>query len=108
MALMEDECAVDESEGFSYIVIRNKHPDSPSGELSHQLANITDCNRVNAGEGLVEKNKLGFGGKGSGDFHPTTLSARECNSRRMPDMGNLELIIQLTQLTVARGLIGLV
>ena len=74
---MDDERPVDEVEGLSHIVIRNKHPDSPSGELSHQLANITDRNRVNSGERLVEQHELGGGGKGAGDFHAATLSARE-------------------------------
>ena len=97
---MDDEGRVDEFEGFADVVIRNKHPDSPSGELSHQLANITDRNRVNSGEGLVEEHELGVGGEGAGDFHAATLSARERNSRRIPEMGNGELIKQLTQLTV--------
>ena len=37
LALMDDERAVDELERFAHVVIRNKHPDSPSGKLSHQL-----------------------------------------------------------------------
>src|SRR5690348_17235627 len=53
LALMDDESAVDELESLSHVVIRNKHPDSPSGKLSHQLANITDRNRINSGERLV-------------------------------------------------------
>lgn len=85
---MDDEGTVDEFEGFTDIVIRNKHPDSPSGELSHQGANITDRNRINPGEGLVEEHELGLGGEGAGDFHPATFSARERNSRRMPEVGN--------------------
>jgi hypothetical protein len=88
LALMDDEGRIDEFEGFPDVVIRNKHPDSPSGELSHQLANITDRNRVNSGEGLVEEHELGAGGKGAGDLHAATFSARERNSRRIPEMGN--------------------
>ena len=83
---MDDEPAVDDVEGFSNVVIRNKHPEAPSGELTHQLANITDRNGINPGEGLIKEDEFGAGGKGSGDFHPATFSARECNSRRMPDM----------------------
>ena len=63
MALMDDERAVDDLKGFSYVVIRNKHPDSPSGKLAHQLANITDRNGINPCKGLVEEDKLGIGGK---------------------------------------------
>ncbi len=81
---MDDERAVDEFEGFANVVIRNKHPDSPRGKLSHQLAYITDRNWVNPCEGFVEKHVSGTRSKGSGDFHPATLSARERNSRRMP------------------------
>ena len=55
--LMDDEGSVDEFEGFSDVVIRNKHPDSSIGKMSHHGADITDCNRVNASEGLVEKHK---------------------------------------------------
>ena len=85
---MDDERTIDKVEGFSYVVIRNKHPDAPSGELSHQLANIIDRNRVNSSEGLVEEHILGAGCKGAGDFHAPTLSARERNSRRMPEVGD--------------------
>ena len=81
---MNDERAVDELKGFSDVVIRNKHPDSPRGELTHQLADITDRNGINACEWLVEEHELRLGGEGTGDFHTATLSARECNSRRMP------------------------
>ena len=98
---MDDERLVDELECFPDVVIRNKHPDSPRGELSHQLANITDRNRVNSGERLVEEHELGVGCEGAGDFHAATLSARERNSRRIPEVGNGELIEQLTQLDFA-------
>ena len=73
---MDDESAVDELEGLSDIVIRNKHPDSPSGKLSYQLANITDRNWINSGKGLVEEHELGMGGEGAGDLHAATLTAR--------------------------------
>ena len=59
-----------------HVVIRNKHPDSPSRKLSHQVANITDCDRVDSGERLVEEHEFGSGGEGAGDFHAATLSAR--------------------------------
>ena len=65
---MDDERRVDEFEGFADVVIRNKHPDSPSGELSHQLANITDRNRINSGERLVEEHELGARRQGRGRF----------------------------------------
>jgi len=83
---MDDERPVDELEGFSNVVIRNKHPDSPSGELSHHVANITDRNRVNSGEGLVKEHEFGVGGKGAGDFHAATFAARKRHSWRMPQM----------------------
>src|SRR5262245_17284555 len=76
LALMDDERTVDELEGLTNVVIRNKHPDFPSGKLSHQLAYITDRNRVNSGEGLVKEHELRMGGKGAGDFHATTLATR--------------------------------
>ena len=85
---MDDERPIDDVEGFSDVVIRNKHPDSPSGKLAHQLANITDRNGINPGEGFIKQDELGVGGKGAGDFHAPTLSARERNRRRMPDMGD--------------------
>jgi hypothetical protein len=88
MALMDDERPVDELERFADVVIRNKHPDSPSGELSHQVANITDRNRVNSGEGLVEEHEFGVCGEGTRDFHAATFAARERNSRRMPEVGD--------------------
>ena len=79
----------------------------PERELSHHVANITDRNRVNSGEGLIEEHEFWLCGEGAGDFHAATLSARECNSRRMPDMGDRELIKQLTQRTLASGFVGL-
>ena len=100
---MDDERAVDELEGLANIVIRNKHPDSPSGELSHQLADIADRNRINPGERLVEEHEFGIGGEGAGDFHAPTLAARKHNSRRIPEMGNGKLIKQPTQLTLAHA-----
>ena len=81
---MDDESAVDEFERFSDIVIRNKHPDSPSGKLSHQLANITDRNRINSGEGLIEEHELGVGGESTGDLHAATFAARKRHSWGMP------------------------
>jgi hypothetical protein len=83
LTLMDDEGAVDELERLSDIVIRNKHPDSPSGKLSHQLAYITDRNRINSREWLVEEHESRMGGEGAGDFHPATLTARQRHSWRM-------------------------
>ena len=73
---MDDERPVDELEGFADVVIRNKHPDSPSGKLSHQLAYIIDGNGIDACEGLVEEKELGSDGERPGNFHPPTFSAR--------------------------------
>ena len=39
---MDDEGAIDEFEGFSYVVIRNKHPDPSISKMSHQVADIAD------------------------------------------------------------------
>src|SRR5207248_8525776 len=85
-ALMDDERAINELEGLAHIVIRNKHPDSPSGKLSHQLADIAHRNRVNPGERLVEEHELRPGRKRAGNFHAAALAARKRHSRRMSQM----------------------
>ena len=87
---MDDERPVDELERLADVVIRNKHPDSPRGELAHQLADITDRNRIDAGEWLVEEHELRFGGESARDFSPPAFAARQRHSRRAPEMGNLK------------------
>jgi hypothetical protein len=75
-AFMNDERAIDELEGFAHVVIRNKHPDAPRGELSNQLAYIDDCNWINPGEGLVEEQKIGLRRERSRDFNAPAFAAR--------------------------------
>ena len=65
---MDDEGAVDDVEGFSNVVIRNKHPESPSGKLAHQFANITDRNGINPGEGFIKEDEIGVCGKRAGNL----------------------------------------
>ena len=73
---MNDERPVDELEGFAHVVIRNKHPDAPRGELSNQLAYIDDCNWINPCEGLVEEQEIGFRRERSRDFNAPAFAAR--------------------------------
>jgi hypothetical protein len=75
-ALMDDERPVDEFEGFPHIVIRNKHPDSPRRELSHQLAYIADRNWINPCEWFVEQEEFWTSRERPGDFNAPAFSAR--------------------------------
>src|SRR5262245_46267802 len=85
-AFVDDECPVDELERLAHVVIRNKHPDSPRGELAHQLADITDRNRVDSGKWLVEKHELWLGGESARNLSTSAFSARQRHRWRTPDM----------------------
>ena len=58
-------------------MVREKDPDPAGLEPEEDPLDFDDSEGIDAREGLVEEQKLGFEGQGPGDFQPAPFSSRE-------------------------------
>ena len=61
LAGMDDVGAVDQAERLAHIVVGDQHADAARGQVPHELLDVGNRNRVDAGEGLVEQH-VGWAG----------------------------------------------
>ena len=57
MAAVDDIGAVDQSERFAHVVIGDQNADAATLEMAHEVLDVADRDRVDAGEGLVEQHE---------------------------------------------------
>ena len=76
VATVNDVGAIDQPEGFPHIVIGNQNADTSPFEVTHEILDIADRDRVNARERLVEEHERRFAGERAGDLAPPPLAAR--------------------------------
>src|ERR1043165_8379859 len=65
---IDDVGAIREAKGFAHIVVGDQHADAASGEMAHQLLDVADRDRVDAGERLVEQHVGRAGGERTRDL----------------------------------------
>ena len=104
---MEDVGAVDDVQHVTHVVIGDQHPETPILQMSDELADLTDVDRIDAGERLVEQDEAGSGGQRAGNLDPPPLAPGQLERRRPPDVGERELREQLFQLSLAPLVRGL-
>src|SRR3954453_12751901 len=56
--------AIGEAESFADIVVCDQHADAAIGEMTDQILNVADGDRVDAGERLGQQHGVGAGGPG--------------------------------------------
>lgn len=74
-------------------------------EVVNDLLDVTNRDRVDAGEGLVEQNELGVGRQGAGNLHAAALTTGQAHAEAVGDMVDVELLQQVFQLRLASGAI---
>src|SRR5271165_7610864 len=57
LAAVDDIGAIDQPKRLPHIVIGDQHADAASLEVPDEILDVADCNRVDAGEGLVEQHE---------------------------------------------------
>ncbi len=81
LAFMDDVGAVDDVERLAHIVIGDQHADPAILQMLHQIADVVDGDRIDAGERLVEQDVGRMRGEGARDLDAPALAARERDGR---------------------------
>ena len=63
LAGVDDIGAVDEAERLADVVIGDEHADAARLQMPHEILDVADRDRVDAGEGLVEQHEGGLAGE---------------------------------------------
>ncbi len=59
-------------------------------QLSDNILDIENCDRIDTGERLIEEEKFGFSYQGAGDLYASSLSAAQTDTQTMPDRIDIE------------------
>src|SRR3546814_16887913 len=59
--VVDDVGAVDDLQGLAHVVVGDQHADTAVLQVGHQVADVADCDRIDASQGLVEKEEAGVG-----------------------------------------------
>ena len=84
-------------QGLAHIVVSYQNADIALAQVTDNPLDIDDGNRVDAGEGLVQKHESGFRGKRPGDFHPAPLAPRQALTAIVPKAPHMQLLEKLFQ-----------
>src|SRR4051812_6592511 len=95
LSLVNDVGAIDDVERIADIVVGDEHADAAILQMHDEIANIVDCDRIDASERLVEQNVRGVSGKRSGNFHTPALASGKGDGRSFAYMGYAEFDHQL-------------
>src|SRR5690606_15885900 len=98
---------VDETQRLAHIVVGNQHADAAPREVAHQLLDVADGDRIDAGEGLVEQHEGGTRRERARDLDAAAFTARERDGGRLADALDAELVEQAIELLLAPGAVGL-
>ena len=90
LARMDDVSTVDHSERFTHIVIGDQDADAAACEVSDEVLDIGNRNRIHTSERFIQKHEIRPRGQGAGYFKPTALAARKSNGRRLAEMADME------------------
>ena len=87
---MKEVGAVGDTEGFVDVVVGDEDADAFLSEAEDDILDFFDGDGVDPGEGLVQKEKLGFSREGAGYFCASALAARELNAKAFSHVGQAE------------------
>src|SRR5205823_4228700 len=82
LSSIDDIGAVGEAERLADIMVGDQDADAAIGEMAHQLLNIADRNRIDAGERLVEQHVVRTRRQRARDLDAATLAAGQRDRRR--------------------------
>ena len=94
VAAVDDVGAVDQAEGFAYIVIGDEDPDASTLQVADEILNVADGDRIDASERFVKQHEGRLAGKRAGDLASAPLAARQRNRRRLAHARDIELVEQ--------------
>src|SRR6187402_709694 len=90
--LVDDVRTVGHAQRFAHVVVCNQDPDPVRFEGEDDLLQIQNGDGVDAGEGLVEKDKRGLDGQAARDLHAASLATGEGITARLADVPEVELL----------------
>ena len=99
---MDDVGAVDDVERLAHIVIGDQHADAAILQMLHQVADVVDGDRIDAGERLVQQDVGRMRRQRARDLDAAALAARQRDRRRVRDMGDREFRQQAVDHGVAQ------
>ena len=76
VSAMNDVRAVDQTERLSHVVVGDQDADAATLEMPHEILDIADSDRVDAGKGFVEQYERRFSRQRARDFATSPLTAR--------------------------------
>src|SRR5690606_16346160 len=85
---------VNETQGFTNVVIGDEHADSAGRQMLHKLLDVGHCDGVNTGEGFVQEHEVGLARKGAGDFEAATLTTGKRDGWRLSQVADVEFLKQ--------------
>src|ERR1700731_4294370 len=86
--------AVGQPHRLPHIVVGDQDADAAIGEMAHQILNVADRDRIDAGKGFVEQHVIGARGQRAKDLDAAGLAARQRNRRCFAYERDVELIEQ--------------
>src|SRR5262245_17711118 len=78
-------------------MVGDQDPDPALLEEANGPLDVKHGDRIHAGEWLVEEYKRRLRRKRPGDLNPAALAARQRESARIPEVGNVQFLEQLAQ-----------
>jgi hypothetical protein len=82
-------------------MISYQDADAALAQMLDDPLDVQHRDRIDAGEGLVEQHEARLCGEGPGDLDAPPFSAREADTRAVPDMRDMELLQQFVELHLA-------
>ena len=95
--VVEDVGAVGDGERLPDVVVGDQHADAALLQPGHDLLDVPDRDRIDAGEGLVEQEVAGTGHERPRDLEPPPLTARQGVGLVLGEPGQVELGEQLPE-----------
>src|SRR5271165_2326622 len=89
---VDDVGPVDQAERLAHVVIGDQHADAATFEMTHEVLDVADSDRIDAGERLVEQHEGRFAGERPGDLAAPPLAAGKRDRRRLAHASDIELV----------------
>src|SRR4051812_37637744 len=93
--------AVGEAESFADIVVGDQDADAAIGEMTDQILNVADGDRIDAGERLVQQHVVGSCRQSARDLDSPPLAARQRNRRGFAQSSDVEFVQQRIEFGLA-------
>src|SRR5690242_1946625 len=94
-ALINNVGAVGHREGLAHIMVGDQNANSALLQIENNLLQIEHGNWVDAGERLIEQDKLRLDGQAARNLHPPALTAAQRIAAGLADVAQVQLLNQL-------------